>query len=171
MPAVNGTETLKAIVIGVGGLAASNSPGAVIKTLGLGSCIGVVLLEPNTRTIGMVHVALPDSAVCKERAQSLPGYFADTGIPALIAEMAKLGCGQHVRSMCVKMAGGANVMDPKGTFNIGKRNLLAVKKVLWAYGLGPLAEDCGGNHSRSIEVRADSGQLFVYTPGVAQREL
>ena len=92
------------IVIGVGGLGASNTRGTTIKTYALGSCVAVVLLDPQTRTVGMVHVALPDSTIRPEKVASLPGYFADTGIPALLQEMRKCGT-RGPQGLIVKLAG------------------------------------------------------------------
>lgn len=63
---------MKVTVIGIGELAASNEPGAVIKTFALGSCVAITLLDPPTRTVGMAHVALPDSRINPARAQLLP---------------------------------------------------------------------------------------------------
>ncbi|MBD3166806.1 chemotaxis protein CheD, partial [bacterium] len=56
---------MSVIYIGVGEYGATNKPGEVIKTLGLGSCVAVILLAPKQRAIGLVHVALPDSTINK----------------------------------------------------------------------------------------------------------
>jgi len=153
-------------LVGVGGLAASKTAGDTIKTFALGSCVAVIMLHPPTRGVGMVHVALPDSSIANGNADSRPGYFADTGIPALLKEMAALGCvGPSNRSLLVKLVGGAKVMDPNNVFTIGKRNVLAVKKVLWSLGMGPLAEDVGGNFSRTVSVSIDTGQITISSPG------
>ena len=37
--------------------------------------------------------------------------------------------------MMVRLAGGAQVMDQQGVFNIGKRNYLAARKILWKAGV------------------------------------
>ena len=81
------------MVLGVGDLGASAIPGAIVKTYALGSCIAVIILDKKTRCVGMVHVALPDSATSAEKAKILPGYFADTGIPALFDAMRKAAGG------------------------------------------------------------------------------
>ena len=52
-------------------------------------------------------------------------------------------------------------MDPKGTFNIGKRNILAIKKILWTRGMGAVAEDVGGSISRTVAVEVDSGKVML----------
>ena len=74
--------------------------------------VAAILLDPRTRTVGMVHVALPESRINPAKVAERPGYFADTGIPALLKEMAKLGCDPRGRGMVVKLAGGAKIMDP-----------------------------------------------------------
>lgn len=155
----------KTLVVGVGEFAASNSPNETIKTFGLGSCVAVVLLHPATRTAGVLHVALPHSSISPGKSEQQPGYFADTGIPALLRLMASMGCQGNNKSMVVKLAGGANVMDPNNTFNIGKRNILAVKKILWSFGMGPVAEDVGGTISRTVTVPVETGQVFLSSPG------
>jgi len=97
---------------------------------------------------GLIHVALPDSTIDAERARVQPGYFADSGLPRMIEEMKVLGASRS--GVWVKLAGGASVMDSGGFFDIGKRNILAVKRILWKSSLGPLAEDTGGNNSRTV---------------------
>ncbi len=143
-----------------------SQPGDVIKTHALGSCVAIVILDPGTRSVGMVHIALPESKVHPERAGKLPGYFADTGIPALLQFMQKSGSATNLRKVVVKLTGGANVMDKNNTFNIGKRNILAIKKGLWAQRMGAVAEDVGGSISRTVTVNIDDGKVQVSSPGL-----
>jgi chemotaxis protein CheD len=156
---------MNTIVLGVGDLGASRSADTSIKTYALGSCVAVILMDPATRTIGMVHVALPESKINQAKSKERPGYFADTGIPMLLQEMAKLGCHPQGRGMLVKLAGGAAIMAHNDTFNIGKRNALAVKKILWGYGMGPRAEDIGGTFSRTVTVSIQTGEVMLSSPG------
>jgi len=153
------------IVLGVGDFGASKTGGDVVKTYALGSCVAVILMDPKTRTVGMVHVALPDSSINPSKVKSRPGYFADTGITWLLKEMEKLGSHPKGKGMIVKLAGGAKIMDPNDTFSIGKRNVLSVKKILWSYGLGAIAEDVGENYSRTVAVSVDTGEILLSSPG------
>ncbi|MBW1721801.1 MAG: chemotaxis protein CheD [Deltaproteobacteria bacterium] len=153
------------IMLGVGDLAATNSPGDVIKTLALGSCVAVMMLDPVTRSVGMVHVALPHSEVNDQKAREKPGYFADTGVPALLDEMRKRGYRGNGKGMIVKLAGGAKIMDPGNTFNIGKRNVLAIKKALWSLGMGTVGEDVGGSISRNVAVDVNTGSIVISSTG------
>lgn len=153
------------VILGVGDFGASNRPEDDIKTFALGSCVSVILLDPKTRTVGMAHVALPDSSINKAKATEKPGYFADTAIPALLEQMSRFGCHKRGKGMVVKLCGGANVMDTNDTFQIGKRNALAVKKVLWSYGMGAVAEDLGKNFSRTVSISVATGHVTLSSPG------
>ena len=158
------------IYVGVGEYAASNQPDTVIRTLALGSCVAVVVWVPGSKAVGLLHVALPESSINQKMAFTRPGMFADTGIPRMLLEMEKkkfLPCGHII----VKMAGGASIMDPNNTFNIGKRNALAIKKVLWGLRLGAIAEDLGGNISRSVAVETGTGRIVLSSPGRGEWEL
>ena len=151
-------------MFGIGGLAATQQSGDVIKTMALGSCVSVIIIAPKVRAVGMAHVALPESSIDQKRAQELPGYFADTGVKTLMQELGKLGVNGH-GGLIVKLVGGANVMDPNNLFNIGKRNVLAVRKALWKLGLGPRAEDVGGSICRTVWVDATQGHVWIHSPG------
>jgi len=153
------------MTLGIGEYGVVNKPGDVIKTHALGSCVAIIMLDPATRSVGMVHVALPESKVHPDRAKKLPGYFADTAIPALLEEMRSHGAAQNLRKLIVKLTGGANVMDRNNTFNIGKRNVLAIKKGLWSERMGAVAEDVGGNISRTVTVAINDGKVVVTSPG------
>ena len=160
---------MRAVPIGVGELKVSNSPGDILRSYGLGSCIGLVILAPRQRTVGMLHVALPESKINLQLAKDQPGMFADTGIPFLLQEMERFGC--SIGDMVVKIAGGACVMDPGATFEIGKRNILAVKKNLWRFRLGPVSEDVGDVISRTLSASVDSGIVTVSSPKKGEWDL
>jgi chemotaxis protein CheD len=153
------------IVLGVGEYGATAQKGEVIRTIGLGSCIAVVCHEPIAGIAGMIHIALPDSSISQVQPVPKLGYYADTGLPAFFESMGRVGWRKGVGRLSVKLAGGASILDPNGTFNIGKRNLLAIKRILWGLGLGPIAEDVGGNHSRTVTIAAETGAITITTPG------
>jgi chemotaxis protein CheD len=159
------------LMLGVGDFGASNAPGDIIKTMALGSCVSVVFFHRASKAAGMVHVALPDSSISPQRAKTRPGYFADTGIAALFKAMNRFTGFNQGRDVVVKLVGGARVMDPKGTFNIGKRNVLAVKKILWQRGLGPVAEDVGGVISRTVTVEVGLEKVVIHSAGRGMWEI
>lgn len=161
----------KCIHIGIGELAVTKVPGEQLKTMALGSCIAVIMLDPIKKAIGMVHVALPDSSIDRLKAMGQPGYFADTGIPSLLMKMTELGCDSRGQGFIIKLAGGANILDAQGVFNIGKRNLLSCKKVLYQMKLAAVAEDTGGEISRTVQVFQDNGKIQINCPSIGQWEL
>ena len=147
--------------VGIGELAVSKNPDDHIKTFGLGSCVAIIALDPKVKAVGLAHIALPDSSINPDKANKLPAYFADTGIPYLIKEMAKLGCHPKGLGLIVKIIGGAQVMDPNQRFNIGKRNVLTIKKVLWSFQLAVVAEETGGSISRTVDVDVSNGRVTI----------
>lgn len=152
---------MKQTNVGIGELAVSKNPEEKLKTFGLGSCVAVIVLDPKIRSVGLMHVALPESSINPEKAQKQPGYFADTGIPHLLGEMCKLGSNPKGVGLIFKLVGGAQVMDPNQRFNIGKRNVLAIKKILWKHSLAVVAEEVGGNISRTVDVDAGTGRVTI----------
>ncbi|MBI5725959.1 MAG: chemotaxis protein CheD [Planctomycetes bacterium] len=162
---------MKTILLGVGDLGVTNKPGEELQAQSLGAGVAVIVADSRTGCIGMDHIALPDSTVSLRRAEEKPGYFADTGIAALLEAMKVFGSNISEGGMIVKLVGGANVMDPNSTFNIGRRNVQAVKEVLWKYGLGPVAEDVGGRVNRTVTVESITGKIRISAPGREAWEL
>lgn len=148
------------VVVGIGEAGVSKSSDDEIKTYALGSCVAVIMLDPKTRIGGMAHIALPDSTIDKERAERQPAYFADSGIPELLRLMRGLGSNPH-SGYIVKIIGGANVIADQDLFAIGKRNVSAIKKILWDLSIPILAEDVGKDHSRTVKVEMKTGKVIV----------
>ena len=163
------TKVMQPIIVGIGDMGVSKDPNGIVRTLALGSCIGISLLDPRTRTIGLVHIALPDSQTDPQRAKTQPCYFADTGLEQLLSAMDKTAGGIEPRRLMVKIAGGAQVADPNSHFNVGKRNALAVKRLLWQKGMVVLSEDIGGTISLTVTVSCATGRVTISTPGVEDR--
>ena len=145
--------------VGIGEWAVSGDPAEEIKTFALGSCVAVVIYDTKRSIGGLIHIALPDSSIDPERGKLQPGYFADTGLPLMIEEMKRLGAERS--GVWVKLAGGASIMDPVCLFDIGKRNVLAAKRILWRSSLGPLAEDTGGELSRTVSFHIAEGTTTI----------
>ena len=154
---------MNTLFLGVGDYGVTNNPDEVLKTMALGSCVGFIVLEPRSRTVGMAHIALSDSKINVEQASKQPGRFADTAVPALLNLVY-----QHSKTKSnyiIKLVGGAQVAKMNDTFNIGKRNILAIKKILWQMKLAPVAEDLGGQISRTVTVEVSTGKVILHSPG------
>ncbi|BDG59416.1 chemotaxis protein CheD [Caldinitratiruptor microaerophilus] len=156
--------------LGLGEMAASRDPEEVLVCYGLGSCMGVALIDPVAGVGGMAHVVLPSSELARGPVQ--PGRFADTAIPALIDSILALG-GSRGR-LVAKIAGGARVLDaiaPGSRLDIGTRNVEAVRQVLAAARIPLTAEDTGGNYGRTVQLVVATGQVRVSTVGRGEKVL
>ena len=140
--------------------------GNTLVTYALGSCIGVAVFDAKTGAGALLHYMLPDSLIDERKARERPYMFADTGIIQMIKILADNGC--DTKRLIVKAAGGSNIMDPNGTFNIGKKNYLALKKILWRYNLILKGEDVGGSSSRNMTLDLNTGEVFVKYAGVPE---
>src|SRR5262249_27210535 len=117
-----------------------------------------------------LHFMLPESSDEALRAGKSPYMFADTGIPLLFREAYQRGA--EKRRMRVRVAGGAQVVEDNGIFNIGRRNCLALKKILWKAGVIAHAEEIGGKCARTMRLELNSGRVFLRSAGrLEEREL
>ena len=147
------------ITVGMGDLQVSNDPDSVLVTYALGSCIAVVLYDAVRRAGGMIHYMLPNSAITPEKARDRPAMFADTGVPLLFEQMYALACRKP--DLIVKVVGGASIHDENGTFEIGKRNYVILRKMFWKVGVSVAAEDVGGTTSRTTRLDLSTGKTTV----------
>ena len=147
------------VVVGIGEYAVSKNPNDVIKTFALGSCVAVIIYDKIKQIAGLIHIALPESKIAVEKSEKLPGYFADTGLPLFLEDFRKKG-GMLTNSW-IKLAGGANVLNSSYNFDIGTRNVLAIKKYLWKYNLGIISEDTGGIMGRKLIYFSEQNEIFV----------
>jgi len=143
-------------------------PGQVLVTFALGSCIGLTAYDPVAGVGGLLHYMLPDSSIDPEKARANPCMFADTGIPLLLDRLYQRGAAK--RRLIVYAVGAARMLDPQGVFEIGKRNHLAARKILWKSGLLLQGEAVGGEESRTLRLDIATGRLWFQQGGNA-REL
>jgi chemotaxis protein CheD len=151
------------IKIGMADLNVCTSPD-VLTTLGLGSCVGIVLYDSYSKTAGMVHVMLPDSTKIKNNENA--AKFADTGIDALILKLIAIGANRN--RLIAKIAGGAQMFafnSNSDMLRIGERNTEASKLKLQSLGIHILAEDTGLNYGRTIEFYPETGQFHIKSVG------
>ncbi len=157
------------ITVGVGDCRVCREPDSVLVTYALGSCLAVMVHDPQSSVAGLLHFMLPESQIDPEKATRQPFMFADTGIPLLFRKAYELGADK--RRMVVVVAGGSQMMDPEGAFNIGKRNYLAMRKIFWKAGVLVQAEEVGGSVSRTVRIEVGSGKMFLRQGGEKEQEL
>ncbi len=151
------------IQVGIADYKVTNSPHRLI-TLGLGSCVGVVLYDSVAKVGGLLHIMLPDSTQFNNVTK--PAKFADTGIPLMIDHIKRQGGNPH--RLTAKLAGGAQMfsgLDEKFVLNIGQRNAAMVREILHKIGIRVLAEELGGNRGRTMIFDTANGQVTIRTIG------
>ena len=156
-------------VIGIADCAVTNDPEAVLVTYALGSCIAVTLHDNVSRVGGLLHLMLPESNLDTARAHSNPYMFANTGIPLLFNRAFQQGA--EKKRLVVRLVGGAQVMDDGGVFNIGKRNQLSARKILWKAGYLIHGQETGGTVSRTVKLEVGTGKLWIREGAQAGHEL
>ncbi len=154
------------LMVRMGELAVSASAGDVLVSIGLGSCIGVALLDVRRPIVGLAHVMLP--------AQTSPdgpaAKFADRGVPALVAELQRLGA----RRLEAVVAGGAQMFSFGGdgpSATIGPRNEEAVREELSRAGIPVRAAATGGRRGRTIRVHVDGARVTVREVAGVEQEI
>jgi len=160
---------VKIAVVGVSDYRFSNEPDTALVTYALGSCIAVAAYDAAAKAGGLLHFMLPESSLDTAKAKQNPYMFADSGIGALLQSLKERGL--HPRRSVIRLIGGAQVLDGQGVFQIGKRNYLAAKKILWKEGLLISAEAVGGEVSRTVRMDLGSGKLYIREAGGAETEL
>lgn len=155
--------------VGIGEFGVVRGNDEIIRTISLGSCVGIVLIDRVRAVTGLAHVVLPASDTDSD-GRKPAAYFADLAIPRLLAEMGKLGSGPKMGPLHVVITGGGRPgAAATSVFNIGERNITAVRAALKRVGLQPNAEDVGGAWSRTVT--AQLGDVAVTCPDRAPLHL
>lgn len=139
-----------------------------ITTLGLGSCVGIILYDSECKIAGLAHIMLPNSKLVKNNGNL--AKFADTGIDELIRVMVSKGACQN--RLVAKIAGGAQMFQfnsENEMLRIGDRNVEATKLKLKQLGIKILAEDTGASYGRTIEFYPETGELLIKSVGKTKK--
>ncbi|HEX4689552.1 MAG TPA: hypothetical protein VH276_02615 [Solirubrobacteraceae bacterium] len=147
----------------MGELAVSARRGQLVA-LGLGSCIGLALLDRRLGTAGLAHVVLPQAA---EGQRSLK--FADRAVPELISRLLGLGA-RRIRLEAV-LVGGASMFAASPALEVGSRNEAAVREQLESLRIPVLASATGGSRGRTVRVDVATTTVTVREAGGRDAEL
>ena len=130
---------------------------AVLVAIGLGSCVGVALYDPDHEVGGMAHILLPG----KGGENDNPNKFSESSIDAMIEQIINMG--GSLKTLRAKIVGGANMFGTStdSKKSIGERNVEATRIKLGKLNIIIEAEEVGGNEGRSVEFHAATGQLVI----------
>jgi chemotaxis protein CheD len=136
-------------IAGLGEMVASRTRGDRLVAFGLGSCVAVVLSSPRTGWWALGHVVLPGPQPAG-RMEDRAVYYATPGLQRLLDDFAAR-TGPRDRPV-VSLYGGATAPRSLGAFDIGRRNVLTLRRLLWQLGYVPEAEDVEGTVSRTVSI-------------------
>ena len=153
------------IIVGMADFNVCKSPDSLM-TLGIGSCVGVIIYDKTTKISGMAHIMLPSSEQYKTESGFNRNKFADTAVMDMFNKVLHMGANKA--TMIAKLAGGAhvfNLSDSSGSLTVGERNAAACEDILKKCAISIVAKDVGGNKGRTIEFLSQTGELFIRTIG------
>jgi chemotaxis protein CheD len=160
---------MRSVTVGISDCQFSRDPEEILVTYALGSCIAVAIYDPVARVGGLLHFMLPDSSIDSDGGRQRPFMFADTGVPMLFRRSYELGADK--RRLIVRLAGGAQMMDERGVFDIGRRNQMAARKILWQAGVMIESEAVGGNLSRTVRLEMAEGAVWLRGAGGTEERM
>lgn len=143
-------------MVRMGEYAISDEQGDVLVSLGLGSCIGLAVVDRRAGAAGLAHIVLP------EGDQPLP-KFANTAVPVLLDGLIERGASRVF--MQAYLVGGASMFAAVSGLDVGVRNVTAVREQLAARRVGIVAEQVGGSKGRTIRVDVGTGAVSVREAG------
>jgi chemotaxis protein CheD len=145
--------------VGIGEYLISNDIDDSLKTYALSSCVAVTAYSPFKNILGLAHIVLPYSNT--REVISSPAYYADIAVPLMIKRLCReYGCSKG--ELVFHLYGGAESIKKSDFFNIGRRNINAVKAILTSYNVNFNDEETGGKDSRTIEVDVATGNVKIY---------
>jgi chemotaxis protein CheD len=155
-------------MVRMGELAVSREPGEVLVSIGLGSCIGLALVDRARSLAGLAHVMLPESDGSPQQAS--PWKFADLAVPALLERVVALGT--TAGRLEAVVVGGARMFSFGGSsLDIGSRNEEATLVELAKRRISVVAKATSGNKGRTIRVHVDGGRVVYKEAGGHETEL
>jgi len=148
----------------------SSNPVETLVAFSIGSGIGMTIHDPVGGVGGVLNFILPDSTKANgTNPAKAPFMFADTGITTFLKALFEQGA--KAENLKVVIAGGAHIMDQTGVFNIGQKNLEALKTSLGDFGVKIHHEASGGTKNRTISLEIGSGRSIIKTFGEEEKKV
>jgi len=154
----------------MGELATSRIRDDVLAVIGLGSCIGLVLLDRTHHVAGLAHVMLPSSQIGNKG--DAPAKFADRAVKALADGLIPLGSRRS--ELVAVLIGGARMFATVSVgsgLDIGARNEETIREELKHAGIPIVAACTGGEKGRTARVLVESGRVLCKEAGGTEQEL
>jgi chemotaxis protein CheD len=157
------------ISVGLGERVISHKPDDILVAYGLGSCLGIGMYDPITRTAGLLHAVLPERLDGTEKFSS---RYVDSGVCGLHDEM--LRAGALTSRLVIWVTGGANMLlssEFSKAFDIGNRNIDIARRIFGSLHLPLPSVDVGGHLGRTVRLYVGQGRMTVRMIGGQEKEL
>ena len=157
------------VSIGLGEYHVSADPEVVMVAYGLGSCLGISMVDPIKKVSGLLHAVLPQRL---NGSEPVCPRYVDCGIEILLNEMLKAGAERS--RLIIRMAGGANMLLTSGVtnaFDVGTRNIASAHAVLQRINMRLQKEDVGGHTGRTVRLYVVDGRMTVRVVGGTEQDL
>lgn len=154
---------MKEVIVKVADWAAERGDG-VLVTLGLGSCVAIMLHDPIGKAGAMAHILLPSKSLAHDASN--PAKFPDSAVPLLVERLKALGA--DPRRLVAKLAGGASMFSQlvtPGTIQMGERNVMAARSALRVAEIPIVREAVGGERGRTVRFHVKDGRVEIRSVG------
>ena len=158
--------------VGLGEQAIGRSPEDILVAYGLGSCVGVAMIDPVSKVSGLLHAVLPRSKDGLQTGETSASKYVESGIESLIAALVKEGA--HKNRLAAYLVGGANMLISPGmthSFDIGTRNIEAAYSTLNHLKIPVSAAEVGGHLGRTVRVYVADSRVTVRVAGEKEHEI
>ncbi|TGL61782.1 chemotaxis protein [Leptospira ognonensis] len=158
--------SIKSKIINVGIADIKVGQGDVVLRTTLGSCIGIVLYDPDQKIGGLSHIMLAKDPTGKDNLK-FPHKYGETALPELVKMMTDAG--SPVGKFYCRMFGGASMfkgINSNFLQNIGEQNILIVRKFMETHKIPIIVEDIAGNEGRTISLYCDDGRVLLKKAGM-----
>lgn len=149
------------VMVRMGEHAVSADPAGVLVSIGLGSCIGLALVDRRSALAGLAHIMLPEAG----RGARDTSKFADLAVPRMLEDLTALGV---VRARLEAVLVGGAQMFSLGSgagMDIGARNEAATLAALKDAGIEVRATATGGSKGRTVRVYVADGLVTMKEAG------
>lgn len=163
---------MKEINVGLAECVISRNPDDILVAYGLGSCIGVVMIDPVSKFSGLLHAVLPRISDGAGVREINPYKYVESGIETLITTLK--GSGSNQSKLIVRIVGGSNMImssDATHPFDIGTRNIEAACTTLKRLKMPILTAEVGGHTGRTVRVYIAESRVTVRVIGEKEHEI
>lgn len=153
----------KVINVGIADIKVAKTPGILRTTLG--SCIGIVLYNPDKQVGAISHIMLAKDPTGRDLGKN-PMKYGETALPLLLKMMQENDC--PLGSYSARIFGGASMfkgINSSFLQNIGEQNIAIVRDFLNQNRIPILVEDVSGHDGRTISLYLDDGRILLKKSG------